>query len=83
MSEEYLLIGSFLFFPLLFHKIFLLIVIYAQWTEKTQPLGLTLGWILLPGTQMWLLSESLEIILHVSGQSLAVLSCVFHFAALI
>jgi len=65
MSEEYPLIGSFLCFPLLSHKIFLLIVIWAQWTEKTWHLGPCLGWILLPSTQMWLPSESLEIILCV------------------
>lgn len=82
MSEEYPLIGSFFFCPLLSHKIFLLIVIWAQWTEKTRHLGLCLGQILLPGTQMWLPSESLEIILCVWGQSLAVLSCCFSLCSL-
>lgn len=82
MSKEYPLIGSFLFFPLLSHKIFLLIVIWAQWTEKTQHSGLCLGWILSPGTQMWLPSESLEIVLRVWGQSLAILSCCFSLCSL-
>lgn len=82
MSEEYPLIGSFLLFPLLSPKIYLLIVIWPQWTEKTRHLGPCLGRILLPGTQMRLPSESLEIILHVSGQNLAVLSCWFSLCSL-